>query len=275
MQRTPKIVEFENCSFHTGLVGEGPPVLFIQGVGIHGEGWRPQVEVLARHHRCLIFDNRGMGRSQGETSPLSIEQMAKDALAILSAHEIDRAHIVGHSMGGTIAMALALAEPKRVLSLSLLCTMAKGAAAAPLSWRMITLGLGTVIGTRAMRRRAFVRLILPPGNWTHAVLDQLAQAYEPCFGHDLGEQPPIAHLQLKALRKYDATAKLKELGAFPTLVVSATHDPIAPPALGKVIASGIPGARFVELENASHGVPIAEPARINDLLLGHLASAPS
>ena len=78
--------------------------------------------------------------------------------------------------------------------------------------------------------------------------------------------------QLRAMRAYDATPRLGELTGLPTLVVSAAHDPIAPPAAGRKLASGIAGARLVELAGASHGAPIHSADRINALLLDHLAA---
>ena len=133
--------------------GDGPGVLFIQGVGVVGEGWRPQVDALSRHFTCISFDNRGIGASLLEDGALSIDAMAGDAIAIMDAEGIDRFHVVGHSMGGVIAQAVALQAPTRVRTLSLLCTFARGRDATALSWPMLVMGLRTRIGTRAMRRR--------------------------------------------------------------------------------------------------------------------------
>src|SRR5262249_15194720 len=153
-----RAVEYRGCRLTYYVRGEGPPVLFIQGVGVHGDGWRPQVDALASRFRCLSFDNRGMGRSQPDGGFISVEQMADDALTILDAESVEPAHVVGHSLGGLIALHLALEARSRVRSLALLCTFADGKAAAPLTLRMLWLGLRTRIGTRRMRRRAFLQL---------------------------------------------------------------------------------------------------------------------
>ncbi|MFY0582188.1 alpha/beta fold hydrolase [Cystobacter fuscus] len=79
--------------------------------------------------------------------------------------------------------------------------------------------------------------------------------------------------QMAAMGAYDSTPRLKELAGLPTLVVSATEDPIAPPRLGRVLGEGIPGARYVEIPAASHGVTIQRAGHINTLLLEHLARA--
>ena len=68
--------------------GDGPPVLFIQGVGVHGDGWRPQIDVLSARFRCLSFDNRGMGRSLPVPASVTVEQLADDARAIVDAEKL-------------------------------------------------------------------------------------------------------------------------------------------------------------------------------------------
>ena len=137
---------------------------------------------------------------------------------------------------------------------------------------MIWLGMRSRIGPRRARRRAFLRFVMPPDALRNgADADALAAELEPLFGHDLADQPPVTMKQLGAMKRYDATPRLAELGGIPTLVVSAAHDPIAPPRAGRAIAAGIPGARYVEMADASHGVPIHQAERINALLLDHLA----
>jgi len=71
------------------------------------KGWRPQIDALAGDYTLLWFDNRGVGKSRMENTPLTIESMAADAAAVLDAERIDRCHVVGHSMGGLIAQELA------------------------------------------------------------------------------------------------------------------------------------------------------------------------
>ena len=253
--------------------GDGPGVLFIQGVGVVGEGWRPQVDALSRHFTCISFDNRGIGASLLEDGALSIDAMAGDAIAIMDAEGIDRFHVVGHSMGGVIAQAVALQAPTRVRTLSLLCTFARGRDATALSWPMLVMGLRTRIGTRAMRRRAFLELIMPGTEVSAAEVERRAAELAPIFGHDLADQPPIVMTQLRALGKYDAWSRLASLASIPTLVMSAQRDIIARPASGRALAATIPGSTYVELDGVGHGVPIQYPERVNQLLSVQFAKA--
>ena len=220
--------------------GSGQAVLCIQGVGVAGDGWNPQVDALAQRYRVITFDNRGVGATPRGTGRVTIERMAADAVAILDAEGIHRCHLLGHSMGRLIALAVALSAPARAQSLALLCTFADGAGPTRPTLRMIALGLPTRIGTRRMRRLAMQRMLFPDEYLRHVDRAALAERLNHLFGRDLGEAPPIVDEQLKAMGRYDATPRLSELAAIPTLVVSGRHDPIAPPAFGRAIAAGIP-----------------------------------
>lgn len=263
---------------HGGLVtllahrvqGVGPAVLFVQGVGMPGDAWSPQTQVLATHHACLTFDHAGIGASPRAEETPSIEGMARDALALLDAKGWERAHVVGHSLGGLVALQMALLAPRRVRSLALLCTFARGRSAGA-SARMAWIGARTRIGTARMRRRAFLEIVYPKAFLATRDRDTLAAELAPLFGRDLASTPRIVSAQLAALRACDLEPRLGELAGLPTLVVSGAHDPIAPPALGLRIANGIRGARFVTISDAAHGVPIQHAARTNELLREHFA----
>jgi pimeloyl-ACP methyl ester carboxylesterase len=198
--------------------------------------------------------------------------MADDARALIEAQGWQAAHVVGHSLGGLVALRLALAARERVRSLALLCTFARGRDAGH-SARMVWLGLRSRIGTRRMRRYAFLEILAPPAALADGDRDRMAAELTPLFGHDLADHPPVEMRQLRAMRAYDATPDLGRPSGLPTLVVSAEHDPIAPPAVGEALADGIPGARYVLLRNASHGAPIQSRQEINALLLEHLGQA--
>jgi pimeloyl-ACP methyl ester carboxylesterase len=261
----------DGCRLAYRREGDGPPVLLVQGVGAHGDAWAPQMEALTASFEFLSFDNRGMGESQPLAGALTVERMADDALALLDAAGWESAHVVGHSLGGLIALRLALAARERVRSLSLLCTFARGRDCAPMTVRMLWLGLRSRVGTRRQRRRGFLGLVMPPAALLAEDGDALAERLAPLFGHDLSDQPPVVSKQLAAMRAYDPGAALAGLAGIPTLVVACEHDPIAPPSAGRTLAATIPGAHYVELDGASHGVTLHQPDRVNALLRKHLS----
>ncbi|MFL5539845.1 MAG: alpha/beta fold hydrolase [Longimicrobiaceae bacterium] len=270
---TEASAEYLGCRLAYRVEGSGPPVVLVQGVGVAGSGWTPQVRALRQRFACLTFDNRGMGASQPPGAPITVRQMAEDALWLMDHAGWESAHLVGHSLGGPVALEMALSRPERVRSLSLLCTLARGRDATRLTWRMLRLGVRSRVGPRRARRRAFLEMVMPPGALRGADRDALAAELAPLFGHDLADQPAIALKQLAALRAWDGTDRLGRLAAIPTLVMSAAHDPIAPPRFGRALAEAIPGARYVEFDDASHGLPIQHAGRVNALLLEHLQHA--
>ena len=267
------MIERNGVRLSYSIEGEGPPVLLIQGVGLPGRAWLPQVEALRERFTVITFDNRGVGGSDAGPDPLTIDDMAADAAAILERENIDHVHVMGHSMGGLIALRFALMNPARIKSLILACTFADGAAPTKFSWKMAALGIRCRVGTRAMRRNAMLEMIMPAHYLRSIDRSRLAADLQPLFARDLADQPPILMRQLRAMSRCSALAQLRMLDGIPALVVSAAHDPIAPPALGRAIASGISTARFVEFTDASHAVTIQCADRFNDLVLRHLAAA--
>jgi len=132
-----------DVSLYYEISGQGPPVILIQGIGVVGGCWRPQVEYLSKSSQTLFFDNRGIGKSEPCDGAITIGAMADDTRAIMDAVGWDSAHVVGHSMGGIIAQQFALDCPKRVRSLSLLCTFGRGKEGARLTPWVVWMTLRT------------------------------------------------------------------------------------------------------------------------------------
>jgi pimeloyl-ACP methyl ester carboxylesterase len=266
-------VETQHARIFYQLHGHsGPKVLLIQGVGAIGHAWHPQTIHLSKTHQLATFDNRGIGQSTTTSPTLSIDGMAADSIALLDHLGWDSAHIAGHSMGGLIAQQIAIDYPRRVRSLALLCTVARGRDAVRMTARLLATGIRMRIGTLRSRRRAFLSLIYPRDTLARENADALAARCAELFGRDLADQPPVIAQQLAALKRHDCTPHLARITA-PTLVASAEHDPIAPPRYGQALAAAIPHARFELLQGRSHGAPIERPDLINTLLERHFTPA--
>lgn len=113
-------VDAGGSELHFERAGDGEPMLLIQGMSATHMTWgRPFLAPLEQSFDCVVFDQRGMGLSGPARFPFGIVDLAGDALALLDALEIERAHVVGVSMGGMIAQELALAHPERLRSLTI------------------------------------------------------------------------------------------------------------------------------------------------------------
>ena len=118
-------VQVDGLKFHVQTFGSGVPVIMIMGLGAPGNKWRHNYELLSKWFKCIVPDNRGAGLSdKPEVKSYTTEQMADDIIGIMDALEIQKAHVMGVSMGGAIAQQVALKVPDRVISLILTSTFA-------------------------------------------------------------------------------------------------------------------------------------------------------
>ncbi len=247
--------------------GCGPVVLLLQGIGVSANGWRYQIDELKSSYRTISIDNRGISGSLPCSGEITIENMAQDAIDLLKFLKIESAHIVGHSMGGMIAQEIAFREPKMIKSLSLICTFSSGAEGArPTPWT-IWMGIRTWVGTKEMRRRAYLEMIFSKKYLESINQSKLALEIAPIIGRDLSVQPNIIMKQLRALGKYNRFKDLKLLSRFKVLVLSAEQDKIAKPLFGERIAKEINNAQYIEIKDVSHGVILESPKIVNSLLM--------
>lgn len=258
-------LQTDNARIHFQVEGSGPAILFIQGVGVCGQGWKPQTDFFRGNFTTIVYDNRGLGKSTYDGGAMTLDELVEDARRLLDHLQIQHAHIVGHSLGGVVARLFAQKYPGRVLSLSLLCTFAFGAQAMKPNFKIIWLGMLSRLGTRRSRRRAFLRLLFSR-KFLAGVKDQdqLAKDVGRIVGRDLGVTSKIADVQLKVLASEKSAEKIQ--ASFPTLIISAEEDPIALPAYGEELAANISLSKYIVLNSASHGVVIEDPIRINNLL---------
>jgi pimeloyl-ACP methyl ester carboxylesterase len=121
-QRT---VQVGDISVAVQEYGEGEPLLILNGATRSLGFWADQAPVLAGRHRVITYDLRGMGGSERGSGEISVASLAGDVLALLEALDVQRAHVLGYSLGSAVAQELALAAPERVASLVLYCTWAR------------------------------------------------------------------------------------------------------------------------------------------------------
>lgn len=263
----------KNARVQYWKTGAGPAVVLVQGAGVIGEGWRPQIDALKDRYTVIWIDNRGIGQSALTTGTLTVEDMADDVLAVVDAEGIERFHLAGHSMGGLIAQQVALCRPARVISLGLLCTFLIGRQGSAMSLPLLLIAIRSRIGTRRMRRHAFVEMVMPHEYLGTVDRDALCEGLQGLFGRDLADQPPILMQQVKAMSRFDASRRLHALAHIPTLVLSASQDLIARPEYGRALAGAIPGSRFVEVAGAGHAVTIQRADEVNPILTAHIDAA--
>lgn len=225
--------------------GSGEPILMIMGLGYSLDMWFRSIPVISQHYRAIVFDNRGIGRSDSPQGPYPIEEMASDAKAVLDAAGVDKAHVLGVSMGGMIAQEFALHYPDRLKSLVLCCTAAGGpnavrAESGVMDALMMRGNMSPEEGARAL-----IPFIYDPGTPRDRIEEDLRVRLK---NYPSSES---YFAQVGGIMKFEADSRLDQIRV-PTLVVHGDHDRLVPPGNGERIAQRIPGAKLVIIKNASH-----------------------
>jgi 3-oxoadipate enol-lactonase len=229
--------------------GAGDPILLIMGHAYGAGMWHRTVPELAASYRVIRFDNRGVGRSSDPPGPYPVPLMAHDALAVLDAASAASAHVYGVSLGGAIALQLALDHPGRVRSLILGCT---AASAGGVPRGALLTRARSLLPAAALNRMAW-KLLYGPGTPTvRRAEDQQIVRRTRCTGR--GRRG-----QLAGAAGFDVTGRLAEI-RIPTLVMHGAQDRIVPAVSARRLADGIGGARLVMFPGAGHAY-ITDAAR--------------
>jgi len=225
--------------------GEGPPLLLMQGLGYARGGWGPVVEPLAERYTLTSYDNRGIGESDKPGGPYTAGQLADDAAAVLDALGVDRAHVVGASLGGMAAQELALVHPERIDRLVLACTTPGGGGAYPMPQRTVELFAEAARLPADVALRKFVANSL--------AADAPDELVERIYRWRL-EHPPDPQgwqAQAAAGTTYDGGERARGIAAA-TLVVQGTHDNVIDPRNAELLGELIPNARVELFDECGH-----------------------
>jgi len=250
--------------------GAGEPLVLIMGfIGTRG-GWILQKHAFRKYFQVVTFDNRGVGGSDKPSGPYSMRTMADDAIGLMDYLGIDKAHILGVSMGGYIAQELAINYPERMRKLVLACTYAREDETGGHSseyfkslgleegcshdeWRSVA--VSKVVATDlllALNNRLY-RMIIAPMSRVIARLvasDGIRAQFEGIVDHDT----------LDRLHMIEA----------PTLVIMGTQDRLIRPSSSEEIANRIPNAKLVKVDSGSHAFFLGMRGRFNREVLDFL-----
>ena len=247
--------------------GVGDPLIFIMGYSGTMAVWDPvMLAELAKTCRVFIFDNRGMGSTSTTDRPFSIELFADDTARFMDAIGLRRAHILGYSMGGSIAQELALRHPDKVDKLILYAANCGGSQMTPASAETIRL-LTDTSGTPRDRDERFVGLLLPE-EWRRAnpgyqkrlpVIEEVAL-------------PAIMDRQAKAMEEWAGSYGRLRLISRDTLLLAGADDVVVPPDNSLHIAEKMSGAWLVRVKGGGHGMMYQWPREIASIVATFLGS---
>lgn len=250
------IVPANGVELYYEVWGSGAPLVLIEGLSVATWTWDLQLPVLSRHFRVIAYDNRGVGRSSKPAGPYSIAQMADDLAGLLDALGVDRAHVLGTSMGGMIAQELALRHPDRVDRLVLVATTAGGATHVPMSAETLR------------------RVLAPAPPDREGIRERLRLAFSDAFlatpyadrmiDFRLNDPQPVQAFQAQAAAgaTFDRASDIGRITA-PTLILAGTEDLLVPLANAHYLHARIPDSTLIEYDGLGHQFFIEAADRFN------------
>jgi pimeloyl-ACP methyl ester carboxylesterase len=246
-------------------------LVMVRGLGRTSLHWGAVLDALGREFYLLLLDNRGTGRSDRVRMPFSVADLADDVAGVLDAAEIARAHVLGMSLGGMVALQFALDHGGRLDRLVLLATTAGGRRAVPPP--LAPFAKMAVAALRPLRERVAIEARQVLGEGFVAKNPQLIEEWA-----EIAERFPMPPrtlvYQALAARLHDVHGELARVSA-PTLIVSCERDALVPPENSRILARGIRNAELAWLTGEGHDLTTSHPTEsvriIRDFLLRPMA----
>jgi pimeloyl-ACP methyl ester carboxylesterase len=239
--------------------GHGEPLVLIAGIGYSLWIWHRMIPYLEKSAQVIAFDNRGVGKSDKPPGPYSAQVMADDTAGLLDTLGIPKATVLGHSMGGFVAQAMALEHPGKIGRLVLCSTNFGGPHHIPVTPQAMAV-LSDVSGDPAERFRRGIEVSVAPG-WAELHPERVQEWIDYRMQNPIEPVPYQAQLAVGlSLIPEEASFeyKLKDLKS-PTLILFGKHDKVVPPGNANLLAKQIPGSRVKILPDAGHFFPIEAP----------------
>jgi pimeloyl-ACP methyl ester carboxylesterase len=266
-----KYVQVHDCAvhyFHTGpttLPGVAPDLsrgellLFVHAAGSNGNTWHRQLAAFSAEHSPLAFDFPGHGRSGGTESLKSIAAYRDCLYGVMEALRLRPGVLIGRSMGGAVAIELALAHPQRVRALVLVATAARFDLPQAMleTWRNVMRGRAQQpFTTEAFSAKTDFAIM------REAWMEQVKT------------DPRVRYCDLVACNAVDITARLGAI-KIPTLIIAGRDDTITPLDRSEALHKGIPGSKLSIIDAAGHSVPSEKPDAFNQAIADFLRELPA
>lgn len=241
---------------------DAPPVVFIGGWASYRWIWFRQIPAFKERYRCIVFDNRGAGKSSKPDYPYTMDMFASDVVGLMEAINIDNAHILGISMGGLIAQQIAISYPEKVRSLILVSTHFGGPNHVPMDNQ--TMALLIAIPTETLSRAQALDMryratFSPQFLQENRLLIELTEEWA-------NQHPAPLYAQVhqtSAVSAFNAEEEVKQIAA-PTLILHGDSDIAVPTKNGELLAERISNSKLEIIEDASHFVIIEKHKELNN-----------
>ncbi|WP_420643577.1 alpha/beta fold hydrolase [Candidatus Leptofilum sp.] len=255
------IAKLKTISLYYEAYGEGEPLILLHGLGASGRSWEYQHQRFTEQFRVILVDVRGHGRSDKPPGPYSVPQLAADIFDLLDHLQIDQFHLLGLSMGGMIGFQMAVEQPARFYSLTVVNS---GPELVAQNWkeRWLIVQRRLVLNFMSMEKIGnFIgERLFPEPHQAH---------YKELFVQQMRENDPKAYRAVtNALIGWSVRSQLNRIQC-PVLVISGDMD-YTPVANKEAYVREMPTARLQVIENSRHGTPIDQPDAFNTAVLQFL-----
>lgn len=257
-------ISIGDCELYYEREGSGFPVLFITGLAGTANFWHGQMPSFARSYETIAYDHRGVGQSDQKCASSVIERLAADAIGLLDALGIAKAHVIGHSAGGAVAQVLAIEHPQRLASVVIVAGWTK-----PDAYFRRFFGLRKELLSR-LGPSSYIQantLFLYPASYIAANNEKLRQIEAQALAHS--PSPETIGSRIDAILAFDRTADLGRIRT-PTLVLGAQDDVITPAYFSEELARRIPGAEAKFFPQGGHDFPHTLGREFNQAVLPFL-----
>jgi pimeloyl-ACP methyl ester carboxylesterase len=256
-------------SMYYEVQGKGVPLVMIQGFAGNHQAWFFQTPVFRKYYKVIVFDNRGVGKSGRAGESYTIRTMADDVIGLMDYLAIDKAHILGLSMGGLIAQEVAISYPERVIKLVLGSTFVDRQRNDVHPELMKALGVregDTEVDIRRIDFRKLMNFMVSSA--FNKILYRMVLV--PLSRRSMKSIDASGYLeQMAAVTSYTTLDRLHLIKA-PTLVITGTGDRLVSPSMSDLLASRIPNARLVKVKGGSHALFMEMRGRFNKEVLEFL-----
>jgi len=241
--------------------GEGMPLVLIAGLASDSQSWQPILKELSLQYRVIVFDNRGAGRTMPQDSKMCIQDISDDCISLIKYLRLSSVYLLGHSMGGFIAMDCAIRYPKYIAKVVLVGTSSVN------SERNNTLFLDWFYTMGETNSKLWFRNIF---YWIFTKKffedkEVLHNALQFVIAYPYPQSKIAFRHQIDAIKAFNCTQELSHIGA-KTLVILGREDILFPYLESKKVLQTIPNVHFAFIDQAAHSIHTEQPRNFIDII---------
>lgn len=261
----PKL-KIDNSEIYYREYGSGIPLLLIAGLGSDSTSWLPVIINLSKHYRVITFDNRGVGQSTDNNADITIDKMVDDTVSLIEGLLLRNVNVLGHSMGGMIAMKLAIDHPELVNNLILAATCTKINARNTNLFTDMVSYLRSGMDKRLWLRNLYYWIFSPAFFNDNQLLDQVVNM---AINYRFPQSDDSFENQVNAILSFDCSNEIDRIKS-KTLLMFGNEDLLFPQSEVENVMSKIPRSSVVTISNAAHSICMDNPQEFIERVVNFL-----